>query len=333
MSLGPIEGFKVLTGLIRPNSVTISHTNKLKHSRVHVFLHAAASDAAAKLDFVHSARDRDDFLEQIKHVLELRQWERTPPLPAPSTASPAGGQQQPGQPGQPSANPGTPGGGEAPAFTTRTAGVGGIIRRQEHARAAQDKLAMEAFADLTTLMGKARDVVGVIERYATVLAAKQAEAQGQGGGNGDDAESAELEGLLRDMGIMSNPVTRSSAGSLYHQELARQLAEFLRKGKGQGADLKGRGGMLTLHDAFCLFNRCALTSVNDRSCAWRVLLTQYTTIHGNGSARGTALISPEDLLDACNLLEPLHLGMRLRRFPSGVNVIEAGAWTIPCHAM
>ena len=41
-------------------------------------------------------------------------------------------------------------------------------------------------------------------------------------------------------------------------------------------------------------------------------------------ARGTALISPEDLLDACKLLESLHLGMRLRRFPSGVNVVEAG---------
>ena len=61
--------------------------------------------------------------------------------------------------------------------------------------------------------------------------------------------------LTQEMGVMANPVTRSSAGSLYHQELARQLAEFLGKGKGQGGDLKGRDGMLTLHDAFCLFNR------------------------------------------------------------------------------
>ena len=55
------------------------------------------------------------------------------------------------------------------------------------------------------------------------------------------------------MGI-ANPVTRASAGSLYHQELARQLAEFLRRG--DPGILRQRGGMVTLHDAFCLFNRC-----------------------------------------------------------------------------
>lgn len=59
-----------------------------------------------------------------------------------------------------------------------------------------------------------------------------------------------LQGLLLNMGI-SNPVTRHSAGTLYHQELARQLANFLRK----QADLTARGGMVTLPDAYCLFNR------------------------------------------------------------------------------
>lgn len=116
-------------------------------SRVHVFLHdAPASHAAAvKLDFLHGgAKDRDDFLEQMKHLLGLRQWER---VPLPPTTGPAAQQQQPGP------------GAEAPAFTTRTAGVGGIMRRQEHARAAQDRLATEAFADLSTLMDKAREVV------------------------------------------------------------------------------------------------------------------------------------------------------------------------------
>ncbi len=92
-----------------------------------------------------------------------------------------------------------------------------------------------------------------MERYATVVASKSKGGEEEGAGG--ESESAELEGLLQEMGVMANPVTRSSAGSLYHQELARQLAEFLGKGKGQGGDLKGRGGMLTLHDAFCLFNR------------------------------------------------------------------------------
>lgn len=96
----------------------------------------------------------------------------------------------------------------------------------------------------------------MVERYAQVLASKGAE--GTGGGEGGE-EGKELDSLLRDMGMtpMANPVTLASAGaSLYQEELARQLADFCGKGKGQGADLKGRGGMLTLHDAFCLFNRC-----------------------------------------------------------------------------
>lgn len=76
-----------------------------------------------------------------------------------------------------------------------------------------------------------------------------------------------LQGLLLNMGI-SNPVTRHSAGSLYHQELARQLAQFLTK----GADLHGRGGMLTLPDVYCLFNRWAAAAAGQQASsgeAWR----------------------------------------------------------------
>ncbi len=258
-------------------------------SRVHVYLqgqedaHKGEGDPATKIDFVHGGRD--EFLDQIKYLLQMRDWEKVSAAAATATAGGA-----------------TPGGGGSepaadPVFTTRKAGVGGIIRQQEHTRAAQDKLAAEAFSDLQALMSKAREVVGVIERYATVLAAKTGGGETGGKGEGKaSAADAELQGLLLDMGI-SNPVTRLSAGSLYHQELARQLADFLTKSKAKNGPglLAGRGGMMTLHDAFCLFNR----------------------------ARGTALISPEDLLDASKLLGSLSLGMQMRRFPSGVNVIEA----------
>ena len=89
----------------------------------------------------------------------------------------------------------------------------------------------------------------MIERYATVIASKAAtKTEGDTGDN--NKENTELQGLLLDMGI-ANPVTRFSAGSLYHQELAKQLADFLKMGN----NLALRGGMLTLHDAFCLFNR------------------------------------------------------------------------------
>lgn len=92
----------------------------------------------------------------------------------------------------------------------------------------------------------------MIERYATVIASKAA-SKAEGGGTGvgeENKENTELQGLLLDMGI-ANPVTRFSAGSLYHQELAKQLADFLKVGN----NLAARGGIITLHDAFCLFNR------------------------------------------------------------------------------
>lgn len=256
-------------------------------SRVHLYLQGPdqhGDEPATKIDFVQGGRD--EFLEQVKTLLHMRDWEK---VPAPTPTS---------NPGSSPALSAAAAAAAEPVFTTRKAGVGGIIREQVSTRAAQDKLAAEAFGDLNALMGKAREVVSVIERYATVLASK-ANGEGAGAGSGGGEGDAELQGLLIDMGI-SNPVTRVSAGSLYHQELAWQLAQFLtgggkNSGKTTGGMLAARGGMMTLHDTFCLFNR----------------------------ARGTALISPEDLLDACKVLESLQLGMRLRRFPSGVSVVEA----------
>ena len=93
------------------------------------------------------------------------------------------------------------------------------------------------------------------------------------------------------MGIAS-PVTRDSAGALYHQELSRQLADWL------PAVLKGSGGILPLPDVFCLFNR----------------------------ARGSELISPEDLLKACQLWAKLRIPLTFRRFDSGVTVVGPGRW-------
>lgn len=63
------------------------------------------------------------------------------------------------------------------------------------------------------------------------------------------------------MGITS-PVTRQTAGALFHQQLALQLADFL------APRLEHARGVMTLPDTYCLFNR----------------------------ARGTELVSPEDLI-------------------------------------
>ncbi|KAJ6340605.1 hypothetical protein OIU77_008378 [Salix suchowensis] len=67
-----------------------------------------------------------------------------------------------------------------------------------------------------------------------------------------------------------------------------ELADFVR------IPLEKAGGMINLIDIYCLFNR----------------------------ARGTELISPEDLLQACSLWEKFDVPVMLRKFDSGVKVIQ-----------
>ncbi|KAF4025624.1 hypothetical protein G4228_017789, partial [Cervus hanglu yarkandensis] len=102
-------------------------------------------------------------------------------------------------------------------------------------------------------------------------------------------ETIRFKSYLLSMGI-ANPVTRETYGSgtQYHMQLARQLAGILQ------APLEERGGIMSLTEVYCLVNR----------------------------ARGMELLSPEDLVNACKMLEALKLPLRLRVFDSGVMVIE-----------
>lgn len=193
---------------------------------------------------------------------------------------------------------------EGYAGATSNAGIAGILRRQEANRKATAEIATEAFSDLKSLIDKAKEVVAVVERYSAALQDKQSaggssSASGTGGGGEESTREAEdLSNILQDIGIAS-PVTKTNAGTRYHQQLARQLADFLASppgGRTGARTLMDRfGGMMTLPDVFSIFNR----------------------------ARGTELVSPADLLITARLLGPTRLGMSLRRFASGVLVIQA----------
>ena len=76
---------------------------------------------------------------------------------------------------------------------------------------------------------------------------------------------------------------------MFTEQLARQLYGFFEQ---RLRDTPGN--MIQLTDVYCMYNR----------------------------ARGTALISPEDLYSACLLFEPLKLNARLRKLDSGVLVIQ-----------
>lgn len=91
-------------------------------------------------------------------------------------------------------------------------------------------------------------------QLAQELRARAAATTGRAGAEGGAAEDTEMDADMQqdlvDLGIYS-PVTKSSAGKLYNKELARQLAMFLT------ARLARAGGMMALHDVYCLFNRYA----------------------------------------------------------------------------
>lgn len=164
------------------------------------------------------------------------------------------------------------------------AGVSGALLRQREDAAARDAALGEAFTDMTALMHMAKDMVRLAEHIAEKTSRRDRD---RGGG---DAAAGEVDAAMLSMGIAS-PVTRESAGALYHQQLSRQLGDWL------APVLDARGGILPLPEVFCLFNR----------------------------ARGAELISPEDLLKAASLFEKLGVPLRERVFPSGVRVVQSPA--------
>jgi len=120
------------------------------------------------------------------------------------------------------------------------------------------------------------------------LAERLAESSdGEGGDDGSDARQLALR-----LGIRS-PVTRAATGDDYHAELGKQLGDWIKPVLGRSK------GIIGLTDAFCLFNR----------------------------ARGMELVTPRDMLRACESWEAARMGLYLRTFESGVTVIHTREWT------
>lgn len=89
----------------------------------------------------------------------------------------------------------------------------------------------QAFADLRGLMAKAGEMVQLAERFRQALAERAAAGQDGGEAGAEDWMDADMEAELISMGIAS-PVTKASAGALYHRELSRQV-RGLRHAKAQ----------------------------------------------------------------------------------------------------
>lgn len=179
------------------------------------------------------------------------------------------------------------GGSSSGGLRMPVVGVAGILRKEQEMWESTDKSLQDAFQDLNALMSKAKEMVMLAEKMRLKLLSG---SNNQGSVANDEDEMGskeEMQDWLLSVGIAS-PVTKESAGALYHQQLSRQLADFVK------IPLERSGGMINLIDVYCVFNR----------------------------ARGTELISPEDLLQACSLWKNVDVPVMLRLFDSGVMVIQ-----------
>ncbi|GJQ65317.1 putative ubiquitin binding protein [Trypoxylus dichotomus] len=102
-------------------------------------------------------------------------------------------------------------------------------------------------------------------------------------------ETVRFKSYLLSLGI-DDPVTRDSykSDNQYYRSLAKQISDII------AAPIADVGGMMALTDVFCRVNR----------------------------ARGLELLSPEDLLNACRIMDSLNLPLKLYQFDSGVKVLQ-----------
>lgn len=82
-----------------------------------------------------------------------------------------------------------------------------------------------AFKDLDALMSSAKDIVAIAKKVSEKV---EAANKSKSSDDQNSKEDKDFQEMLSTMGIPS-PVTRASAGTAYHTELSRQLADFIRR--------------------------------------------------------------------------------------------------------
>ncbi|KAK1988835.1 EAP30/Vps36 family protein [Colletotrichum cereale] len=167
-------------------------------------------------------------------------------------------------------------------------GIAGLEQRGLDMRKNNEVMIGSAFEDLDALMASAKEIVALAERFARQNGGSGAEA------NALLAESASQLGLVTTKDIVGG----SSSETLYLSELSRNLAEFLTD-DARGV-LKKAGGIINLVDLWAMFNR---------------------------ARGGVELVSPMDFEKAAQMWETLKLPVRLRKFKSGVLVVQSSERT------
>lgn len=167
----------------------------------------------------------------------------------------------------------------------KAAGIAALEQRGLDMRKNNELMIGDAFEDLESLMASAKEIVALAEQFAR-----------QGSGLGGNA-ALEASALVNQLGLVTTKDIvggGSSSETLYLSELSRNLAEFLTD-DARGV-LKKAGGIISLVDLWATFNR---------------------------ARGGVELVSPRDLEKAAMMWEKLKLPVRLRKFKSGVMVVQS----------
>ena len=182
--------------------------------------------------------------------------------------------------------------GTSDSPTRSLAGIAGLERRGLEARKNNEVVIGNAFEDLEALMASAKQIVSLAETLGR-----------ESGMASDNETSAETNAVLSESAAALGMSTTkdmlgSNAENLYLSELSRNLAEYLtddRKGI-----LHREGGTMSLIDLWAVFNR---------------------------ARNGVELVSPSDFQRAAELWEKLRLPVRLRRFKTGLLVVQRYDWS------
>lgn len=191
--------------------------------------------------------------------------------------------------GQNDANPLDPTNGYAKqsAPSPRIVGIAGLERRGAQLRANNQAVIGSAFEDLEALMTSAKEVIAMAEQFrAQSSSADSITPEARSLLN----ESASALGLTTTKDMLGSG---STSENLYVTELSRNLAEFLTDDR-RGV-LRREGGIISLVDLWAVFNRLR---------------------------NGIELVSPLDFEKAAKMWETLQLPIRLRRFKSGLLVVQ-----------
>lgn len=175
----------------------------------------------------------------------------------------------------------------------RGVGIAGLERRGFQTRKNNETVIGNAFEDLEALMASAKDIVALAETLATEAGMKSNDPSSEA--KTVISQSAAALGMITTKDMLSSG---SSSENLYISELSRNLAEYLTDDR--ESVLRREGGIMSLIDLWAIFNR---------------------------RRNGVELVSPSDFYKAAELWEKLKLPVRLRRFKSGLLVVQPHDWT------